>query len=220
MQPWPGGSSCVRRDRLLATIDALSWQPYSLLRASPSSCDIELCVPSSHAMIAQLGEHSSTMNSGSIGFVGFGPPGLFGPVGRYASVEQHPLGRHFTNLMNHMNFRFHRSQPFSFDPMEIDEMFPFTAAAQPSRRRSGSRSENGTNSVRPLASDEIKKIKTTKITAEQVAQRKECYTCMEEFKQDERALRIGCPHLFHRKCLEPWLKRQNTCPVCRASVNP
>ncbi|KAK0428890.1 hypothetical protein QR680_011068 [Steinernema hermaphroditum] len=186
------------------------------------------------------------MNSGSIGFVGFGPPGLFGPVGRIMRIRvdpsqgsssqssqhqqsttapvihvRHPsLSRHFTNLMNHMNFRFHRSQPFSFDPMEIDEMFPFTAATQPSRRRSGSRSENGTNSVRPLGSDEIRKIKTAKITADQVAESKECYTCMEEFKLDERVLRIGCPHMFHRKCLEPWLKRQNTCPVCRASVNP
>ncbi|TKR63169.1 hypothetical protein L596_027033 [Steinernema carpocapsae] len=191
------------------------------------------------------------MNGGSIGFVGFGPPGLFGPVGRYASVEQHPLGimrirvdpsqgsssqsqpsqnssiplvhvrhpslsRHFTNLMNHMNFRFHRSQPFSFDPIEIDEMFPFTATSQ---RRRDSRSDNGT-STRALTSDEIRKIKTTKITSEHVADRKECYTCMEEFKLDERVLRIDCPHMFHKKCLEPWLKRQNSCPVCRAIIDP
>jgi hypothetical protein len=25
-------------------------------------------------------------------------------------------------------------------------------------------------------------------------------------------------HIFHRACIEPWLQRNNTCPICRTKI--
>lgn len=30
--------------------------------------------------------------------------------------------------------------------------------------------------------------------------------------------RTGCGHYIHDRCLEPWLRRSNKCPVCRAAL--
>lgn len=29
----------------------------------------------------------------------------------------------------------------------------------------------------------------------------------------------GCRHMFHEKCIETWLEKEVTCPVCRAQVS-
>ena len=56
-----------------------------------------------------------------------------------------------------------------------------------------------------------------------------CTVCQEQCKDepagDEAAgdstrscVELGCKHVFHFKCLEPWLKKQATCPTCREEV--
>ncbi|KAI0491482.1 hypothetical protein KFK09_025742 [Dendrobium nobile] len=50
-----------------------------------------------------------------------------------------------------------------------------------------------------------------------------CYICLVDYKEDERedkAMRLlpECGHLFHATCVDPWLWRQHTCPVCRSLV--
>jgi len=27
-------------------------------------------------------------------------------------------------------------------------------------------------------------------------------------------------HIFHKACIEPWLQRKNTCPICRTTIDP
>lgn len=44
-----------------------------------------------------------------------------------------------------------------------------------------------------------------------------CIICREEMVTAKKLL---CGHLFHVHCLKSWLERQNTCPTCRALVNP
>nr|AIZ68178.1 E3 ubiquitin-protein ligase synoviolin-like protein [Albuca bracteata] len=44
-----------------------------------------------------------------------------------------------------------------------------------------------------------------------------CIICREEMVTAKKLL---CGHLFHVHCLRSWLERQNTCPTCRALVDP
>ncbi|PIN16243.1 hypothetical protein CDL12_11120 [Handroanthus impetiginosus] len=46
-----------------------------------------------------------------------------------------------------------------------------------------------------------------------------CTICLAEY-QEKEVLRImpKCGHSFHLSCIDVWLRRQSTCPVCRLSV--
>ncbi|KAL0907178.1 hypothetical protein M5K25_025726 [Dendrobium thyrsiflorum] len=51
-----------------------------------------------------------------------------------------------------------------------------------------------------------------------------CSVCLvdyeEEGEEEDKALRLlqECGHLFHAACVDPWLRRRRTCPVCRSLV--
>nr|XP_043619534.1 RING-H2 finger protein ATL7-like [Erigeron canadensis] len=47
----------------------------------------------------------------------------------------------------------------------------------------------------------------------------QCTICLGEY-QEKEVLRImpKCGHSFHLSCIDLWLRKQSTCPVCRLSV--
>ncbi|XP_057954153.1 uncharacterized protein LOC131148474 [Malania oleifera] len=47
-----------------------------------------------------------------------------------------------------------------------------------------------------------------------------CGVCQEEMGMEMEALRgMGCTHKFHAACILQWLKRNNSCPICRYRMN-
>ncbi|CAJ2628971.1 unnamed protein product [Trifolium pratense] len=48
-----------------------------------------------------------------------------------------------------------------------------------------------------------------------------CAVCLNEF-QDDETLRLipKCSHVYHHGCIDIWLVSHNTCPVCRANLDP
>lgn len=46
----------------------------------------------------------------------------------------------------------------------------------------------------------------------------ECSICKDEMCARTVAIVLPCDHIFCEGCIEPWLKRQRTCPMCRAEV--
>ncbi|KAE8779295.1 putative RING-H2 finger protein ATL71 [Hordeum vulgare] len=48
-----------------------------------------------------------------------------------------------------------------------------------------------------------------------------CSVCLDNYG-DGDVLRMlpDCGHLFHRECVDPWLRKHPTCPVCRTSPLP
>uniref|UniRef100_A0A1I8A3T8 RING-type domain-containing protein n=1 Tax=Steinernema glaseri TaxID=37863 RepID=A0A1I8A3T8_9BILA len=65
---------------------------------------------------------------------------------------------------------------------------------------------------------DIERLPLTKITAEHGD--KQCTTCMDNLHEGDEVGRLNCGHMFHRPCIVPWLQRHNTCPVCRAKIEP
>lgn len=48
-----------------------------------------------------------------------------------------------------------------------------------------------------------------------------CSICLADYKNsDTLRLLPDCGHLFHLKCVDPWLRLHPTCPVCRTSPLP
>lgn len=48
-----------------------------------------------------------------------------------------------------------------------------------------------------------------------------CSICIEEFEDGDRLKVLPCGHLYHTKCILPWLtKRKNCCPLCKAPILP
>ncbi|KAH0737034.1 hypothetical protein KY290_035739 [Solanum tuberosum] len=43
-----------------------------------------------------------------------------------------------------------------------------------------------------------------------------CPVCCDEFRDENEVIATYCSHVFHIKCLLPWLSKKNTCPTCRA----
>jgi hypothetical protein len=47
----------------------------------------------------------------------------------------------------------------------------------------------------------------------------ECHVCLEPFQVGETIRKIiRCSHSFHVQCIDTWLKKKLTCPVCRCHV--
>lgn len=62
------------------------------------------------------------------------------------------------------------------------------------------------------------------ITIDEITQDNECCICLEQFKKGDKIIKLPCPnksHYFHAhetdqcKGIMPWLKNNNTCPICR-----
>lgn len=47
----------------------------------------------------------------------------------------------------------------------------------------------------------------------------DCAICKETMHKSEmKVKKLPCGHNFHGECILPWLRQNNTCPVCRYSL--
>jgi len=46
----------------------------------------------------------------------------------------------------------------------------------------------------------------------------ECSICLKAIRRTKDTL--DCNHSFHRRCIDYWAERSNTCPMCRAPFAP
>ena len=50
------------------------------------------------------------------------------------------------------------------------------------------------------------------------ADERECPICMVEYEVDDEIRFLPCMHVYHTKCVDDWLQRNLSCPVCGASL--
>ncbi|XP_022929717.1 RING-H2 finger protein ATL56-like [Cucurbita moschata] len=47
----------------------------------------------------------------------------------------------------------------------------------------------------------------------------DCSICLDGFRKGQWCRKLGgCGHVYHRKCIDSWLVRVSTCPLCRRCV--
>jgi hypothetical protein len=45
-----------------------------------------------------------------------------------------------------------------------------------------------------------------------------CCICLEEIQIGKETVLLPCGHMFHYDCCITWLKKSNTCPICRFEI--
>jgi len=47
---------------------------------------------------------------------------------------------------------------------------------------------------------------------------KSCCICLDDFEHDDCLRTLQCLHFFHRKCIDKWLLKNRTCPICKFDI--
>ncbi|CAN1148233.1 E3 ubiquitin-protein ligase At1g12760 [Linum perenne] len=42
-----------------------------------------------------------------------------------------------------------------------------------------------------------------------------CYICLKKYEDEEELKELPCGHVFHVECLDKWLKKNASCPLCK-----
>ncbi|CAF2763187.1 unnamed protein product [Rotaria sp. Silwood2] len=68
-----------------------------------------------------------------------------------------------------------------------------------------------------LTEEQISTLPTEKYhrTANQSEEETKCNICIEQFQPQQTLRRLTCFHVYHQDCIDPWLKENNICPICR-----
>mmetsp|Transcript_30893 Transcript_30893/g.49984 ORF Transcript_30893/g.49984 Transcript_30893/m.49984 type:complete len:241 (+) Transcript_30893:164-886(+) len=45
-----------------------------------------------------------------------------------------------------------------------------------------------------------------------------CSICINDYQVNEELRALPCAHVFHRDCIDPWLKGKPTCPLCKLDL--
>ena len=87
------------------------------------------------------------------------------------------------------------------------------------------RAEIRRNKQHPITEENIKKLKQFNLTEKYCKkgengnlEKPNCCICMEEIEIGKEAVLLPCGHIFHSNCCLTWLRKSNTCPICRFEI--
>ena len=112
---------------------------------------------------------------------------------------EHP--QHFVYLSSHRNFPFHNINNRQSIGTMFQELF----------------SDLENSGIRATDRDILNELPETNIedVSKLDSDKKNCVICLEDFKNREKAIILPCIHLFHKNCIKSWLKKNNSCPICK-----
>ena len=62
-----------------------------------------------------------------------------------------------------------------------------------------------------FSKNQIDKIKSYKYDGENIS----CVICQENIEKNNDVKKLSCLHIFHSKCIDPWLTKEKNCPFCK-----
>jgi E3 ubiquitin-protein ligase RNF115/126 len=78
--------------------------------------------------------------------------------------------------------------------------------------------EEADNSNAAQSSD-IAALPTRKLDGTQrLGEQNKCLICLDEFGEGDDVKTLPCLHIYHQKCVEQWLRTDNSCPVCKTPI--
>lgn len=80
------------------------------------------------------------------------------------------------------------------------------------------RSRQEHRGINPNQLENIQTIKFKKDPLVAPGEEEKCPICCAEFEDDESLSKLECTHLYHKECINTWLVRNATCPVCKRDV--
>ncbi|XP_953558.1 uncharacterized protein TA09745 [Theileria annulata] len=99
-----------------------------------------------------------------------------------------------------------------FNNQSLNQVLQFIMQSDPNRYGSP-----------PASREFINNLKVHTLNEELAKEYESCSICTEEFQQGDQVHWLTdnkdlCKHVYHVNCIIPWLKRRNSCPVCRFEV--
>lgn len=74
------------------------------------------------------------------------------------------------------------------------------------------------DSIHPASQSSQTHLQTVTISRAMEVKGELCTICQEKYRRNEEGSKLQCGHLFHKECLEPWVRMHSTCPVCRREL--
>jgi len=96
--------------------------------------------------------------------------------------------------------------------------FVFVSANRLFRLGAGRRSERKLLAEAEKAVGRLRVRKLQAADPETASDAHACAVCLEAYGAGEAVTVLTCSHVFHQACIEPWLLRRRTCPMCKSDI--
>eukprot|EP00761_Pharyngomonas_kirbyi_P006852 gb/GECH01006861.1/.p1 GENE.gb/GECH01006861.1/~~gb/GECH01006861.1/.p1 ORF type:complete len:145 (+),score=45.25 gb/GECH01006861.1/:1-435(+) len=70
----------------------------------------------------------------------------------------------------------------------------------------------------PASKTAVRQLEVEIISDKQIKEGLNCIVCQDEYQLNELVKKMPCEHIFHPKCLDMWLEKDNSCPTCRTEI--
>jgi len=76
--------------------------------------------------------------------------------------------------------------------------------------------------AKPASEAAVKRMPVRKLIDDKdslLHEHQQCAVCQDAYCKGDEVIELPCGHCYHKDCAMPWLKENNTCPLCRKSVD-
>lgn len=69
-----------------------------------------------------------------------------------------------------------------------------------------------------IAALPTRKLAAAQGTDMQLGEQTKCLICLEQFADGDDVKTLPCLHFYHQRCVDQWLRTDNSCPVCKTPI--